>query len=193
MTNPNQADSFEAVVVGSGFASSFFLREYLKHASSDARVLVLEKGRRLPYSWKMQRMTNSDLDFSDLVVNRTPEKPWLQNVAFGGGSCWTGNTPRPHPNDFEMKTRYGVGQDWPLSYADLEPYLTEVEYAMGVSGANDGVFPRSRPYPAPAHTLNSFDEAMAKKYPGQLIPMPTARSSISATTPASPGRIQPFQ
>lgn len=181
MTSPRSVDSFETVVVGTGFASSFFLREYLKHASADARVLVLEKGRRHPYSWKMQQMANSDFNFDGAVVNRTPDKYWLQNIAFGGGSCWTGNTPRPHPNDFEMKTRYGVGDDWPLSYSDLEPYLTEVEYAMGVSGANDGPFPRSRPYPAPAHTLNSFDVTMAKKYPGQLIPMPTARSSSNAT------------
>lgn len=181
MTNQVATESFEIVVVGSGFASSFFLREYLKHASEDTRVLVLEKGRRYPYSWKMEHMSNSDFSFADSVVNLTPQKPWLQNIAFGGGSCWTGNTPRPHPHDFEMNTRYGVGDDWPMSYADLEPYLTDVEYAMGISGGNDEIFPRSRPYPAPAHTLNSFDEAMAKKYPGQVIPMPTARSSSNMT------------
>jgi choline dehydrogenase-like flavoprotein len=144
-------------------------------------VLVLEKGRRLPYAWKMQHMSNTDIDFESTVVNLTPSKSWVQNIAFGGGSCWTGTTPRPHPSDFEMKTRYGVGEDWPLSYDDLEPYLTEVEYAMGVSGANVGPFPRSRPYPTPAHTLNSFDEAIAKKYPDLHIPMPSARSASAQT------------
>lgn len=172
-------ESFETVVVGTGFASSFFLREYLEHAPAQARVLVLEKGRRFPYSWKMERLANTDFDFLAAVSNRTPAKPWVQNIAFGGGACWTGNTPRPHPNDFEMKTRYGVGEDWPLSYDDLEPYLTEVEYAMGIAGANEGPFPRSRPYPMPAHTLNGFDEAVAKKFPGQHLPMPSARASSS--------------
>ena len=174
-------DSFETIVVGTGFASSFFLREYLKHAPPEARVLVLEKGRRLPHNWKMQHLRNTDFDFGKAIVNRTPAKTWIQNIAFGGGGCWTGTTPRPHPSDFEMKTRYGVGENWPLSYDDLEPYLTEVEYAMGVAGASLGPFPRSRPYPTPAHTLNSFDEAIAKKYPGQHIPMPSARSSSRIT------------
>lgn len=174
-------ENFETVVVGTGFASSFFLREYLKLAPTGARVLVLEKGARFPYSWQMQHMAHTDIDFENTVVNRTPAKPWVQNIAFGGGGCWTGTTPRPHPSDFEMKTRYGVSEDWPLSYAELEPYLTEVEYVMGIAGTDAGPFPRSRPYPAPAHTLNSFDAAIAKKYPDQHIPMPSARSSSHLT------------
>lgn len=172
-------ESFDTIVVGTGFASSFFLYEYLKHAPDDARVLVLEKGRRFPYSWKLENRTNSDISFDSLVVNRTPQKPWVQNIAFGGGSCWTGNTPRPHPSDFEMNTRYGVGDDWPIGYSDLEPYLTEVEYVMGIAGANVGPSPRSRPYPEPAHAMNSFDEAIAKKYPGEYMPMPSARAATS--------------
>lgn len=168
---------FDTVVVGTGFASSFFLREYLRHAPANARILVLERGRKLPYSWKVQNGKNSDFPFGETVVNRTPQKPWVQNIAFGGGSCWTGTSPRPHPSDFEMKTRYGVGEDWPISYDDLEPYLTEVEYAMAIGGADGGPFPRSKPYPAPPHAMNSFDEAIARKYPGQYFPMPSARAS----------------
>ena len=174
-------ESFDTVVVGTGFASSFFLREYLRHAAPQTRVLVLEKGRKFSYPWKMQHMSNTDFDFESAVVNLTPSKSWVQNIAFGGGSCWTGTSPRPHPSDFEMKRRYGVGEDWPLSYDDLEPYLTEVEYTMGINGSNAGPFPRSRPYPTPAHTLNGFDEAIAKKYPDQHIPMPSARSSSTLT------------
>jgi choline dehydrogenase-like flavoprotein len=171
----------DTVVIGTGFASSFFLREYLRHAPRNARVLVLEKGRKYPYSWKLEHQSNTDFDLKDAIVNKTPQKPWIQNIAFGGGSCWTGTTPRPHPSDFELRTRFGVGDDWPIRYADLEPYLTEVEYAMGIGGADGGPFPRSRPYPAPPHTLNGFDEALAAKYPGLYLPMPSARSSSGAT------------
>ena len=174
-------ETFDTVVVGTGFASSFFLREYLRHASANARVLVLEKGRKLPYAWKIAKGSNTDVDFNGQVINLTPQKPWVQNIAFGGGSCWTGTAPRPHPSDFEMRTRYGVGDDWPIGYQDLEPYLTEVEYAMGIGGTEGGPFPRSRPYPTPAHTLNSFDEVLAKKYPGEHLAMPSARSSSVAT------------
>lgn len=172
-------ESFDTIVVGSGFASSFFLREYLQRAAPDTRVLVLEKGKKLPYSWKVKNQKNSDFDFTKAVVNLTPQKPWVQNIAFGGGSCWTGTAPRPHPTDFEMKTRYGVGEDWPFDYDELEPYLTEVEWAMMVAGTNGGPFPRSRPYPAPPHAMNSFDEAIAKKYPDEHIVMPSARATVA--------------
>jgi len=174
-------EAFDTVVVGTGFASSFFLREYLRHAPADARVLVLERGRKLPYSWKLEHQTNSDVDFASTIINRTPQKPWVQNIAFGGGSCWTGTSPRPHPSDFEMNTRYGVGDDWPIRYADLEPFLTEVEYAMSIGGQSGGPFPRSRPYPTPPHTLNSFDAALAKKYPGEYLPMPSARATVASS------------
>src|SRR5208282_4391451 len=67
--------------------------------------------------------------------------------------------PRFHESDFRVRTEDGVADDWPLTYADLEPYYTKVEYELGVSGpdgpdANPFEPPRSRPYPTPAHELN---------------------------------------
>ncbi len=46
--------------------------------------------------------------------------------------------------------------DWPISYADLEPYYTKVEWECGVSG-EQGPFdpPRSRPYPMPPLPVKS--------------------------------------
>lgn len=43
-------------------------------------------------------------------------------------SCW-----RHLPNDFKMKTLYGVGRDWPIAYDDLEPYYCRAEEAIGVA------------------------------------------------------------
>ena len=176
------SEHFDLVVVGTGFASSFFLHEYLQHAPDAARVLVLEKGKKLPYAWKRQHGRNSDVRFDRLIENRTPEKAWVQNVAFGGGACWTGNTPRFLPSDFALRSEHGIAADWPLDYADLEPYYAEVEVLMGIAGAEGGPYPRSSPYPCPAHPLNALDRLLAQKYPGQLVPMPSARSSSSART-----------
>src|SRR6185503_18883071 len=41
--------------------------------------------------------------------------------------------------------------DWPFSYADLEPFYTEVEQLYGVQGDGGNPFapPRSKPYPMP--------------------------------------------
>jgi len=175
------AASYSAIIVGTGFASSFFLLEYLRHSDPSARVLVLERGGRTDPAAILQRRDSFDLRFDDMIVNRTPQKPWIQNIAFGGGSCWTGNTPRMHPNDFRTKSLYGVGVDWLLSYDELEPYYARTELAMGIAGGEAGPFRRSAPYPYPAHALNAFDKALARKYPGLHIAFPSARSSSVKT------------
>ncbi len=47
---------------------------------------------------------------------------------------WLGNVPRMLPNDFQMKTLYGQGVDWPISYEQLVPYYELAEREIGVSG-----------------------------------------------------------
>ena len=47
---------------------------------------------------------------------------------------WLGNVPRMLPNDFRMKTLYGQGVDWPVSYEQLMPYYELAEREIGVSG-----------------------------------------------------------
>ena len=176
------ADTYDLVVVGTGFASSFFLHEYLAHAPANARVLVLEKGRRLPYAWKRENGRNSDIRFDPLIENATPEKRWVQNIAYGGGACWTGNTPRFLPSDFTLGSDLGIGDDWPIGYEELDPYYGVVETLMGIAGEEGGPYPRSGPYPCPPHPTNALDRLLAEKYPGQVVPMPSARSSSSART-----------
>ncbi|HWP09870.1 MAG TPA: GMC family oxidoreductase [Polyangiaceae bacterium] len=163
------AENYSVVLVGTGFASSFFLLQYLKHARPDERILVLE--------WGHKQKAGEGVPFTELSINETPQKDWVQRIAFGGGSCWTGNTPRLHPTDFRTKTLHGVGADWPMTYDDLEPYYQAVEDVMGIAGASGGPYPRSKPYPCPPHRFNALDEVLAKKYPNQYIPMPSARSS----------------
>lgn len=171
--------SYSVALVGTGFASSFFLLEYLKHAPANARVLVLERGEQ-PGAGSGAAGTTG-LPFSDMIVNRTPQKTWVQTIGFGGTGTWTGHTPRFHPHDFRTRTLYGVGVDWPLSYSDLEPYYTRVEDVMGVAGESSAVYPQSRPYPTPAHRLNAFDRLLAAKYPGLHVPFPSARASSHST------------
>ncbi len=81
-----------------------------------------------------------------------------------GGSVihWGGALRRCHPHHFKYLThvRENFGEkvlpeghtlaDWPVTYDDLEPYYTTVEYLVGVAGNEDNTFvPRSRPYPMP--------------------------------------------
>ncbi len=56
-----------------------------------------------------------------------------------GGSCtkWEALTIRMIPDEFRRKSRYGYGEDWPISYEDLEPYYGRAETLLGVSGTDE--------------------------------------------------------
>jgi len=47
---------------------------------------------------------------------------------------WLGTCLRMLPNDFRMKTQYGVARDWPITYEELRPYYEMAEREIGVSG-----------------------------------------------------------
>jgi choline dehydrogenase-like flavoprotein len=47
---------------------------------------------------------------------------------------WLGTCLRMLPNDFKLKTTYGQGVDWPISYEELKPYYEMAEREIGVAG-----------------------------------------------------------
>jgi gluconate 2-dehydrogenase alpha chain len=123
----------------------------------------------------------------------------------GGGTVHYGTVSwRFHEDDFRARSqtieRYGASAipqdsslvDWPLSYADLEPYYDQAEYDLGVSGKAGNVqgrkidggnvfeAPRGREYPLPALQVDQsgviFD-ATARKL--GYHPFPTPRAIIS--------------
>jgi choline dehydrogenase-like flavoprotein len=173
--------SYSVIVVGTGFASSFFLREYLAHAGRGDRVLVLERGHRDGHAWQISRRRNSRIDHHRTFLRAgRPEKDWNFTVAFGGGSnCWWACTPRFLPNDFRLRSRYGVGRDWPLAYDDLEEHYQSAEEVMQISGPEGGPFPRTRPYPQPPHRLSDPDRLLQQAFPDLYFAQPTARARVA--------------
>jgi choline dehydrogenase-like flavoprotein len=170
---PAQAD---VVIAGTGFASSFFLLEYLKTAPRNARVVVFERGSRFTHQQRLREPEHMWSEAAASFVNRTPHKHWTFSLGFGGSSnCWWACVPRFLPEDFELHSRYGVGRDWPLSYAELEPFYDEVEDVMAVAGPAETPFPRRRAYPQPAHSFSEVDERLARRYPGRFFAQPSAR------------------
>jgi choline dehydrogenase-like flavoprotein len=176
MAQAGNNEKYDVILVGTGFASSFFLLEYLRLAQKPSRILVLERGQIRSHEWQLDnRKRESEIDQS--FTNRTPDKKWNFSLDFGGGSnCWWACTPRMLPEDFQLHSKYGVGSDWPLTYEDLEEYYCRAEEIMAVSGAQDGTpFPRSRPYPQPPHRFSNVDRLLKKAFPDQFFIQPTAR------------------
>lgn len=180
------SDPVDFLVIGAGAAGGVMAKEL---ATAGFSVVVLEQGPYLKenayshdeikYTFqpgltndpKVQPITyrKSEADAAKLV------KAIEYGRQVGGGSVhFTGNYWRFHESDFHERSLFGeiAGTgfaDWPITYADLEPYYTQAEYEIGISGlagANPFEGPRSKPYPLPPMPIKSsgvlFEQATRK-------------------------------
>ncbi len=186
------------VIIGSGAAGGVLAKEL---ATSGFDVVVLEQG---PY----RRPSEFSHDELDVIFNnaysggtsgdypqtyRQKETERAEVAAFpaayyarmvGGSSVhYSANFWRLRPVDFNERSRLGAISgtgfaDWPLSYEELEPYYTKVDWEIGVSGAPGPFDPqRSKPYPVPPMPLKSSGallEQGAKKLGLHAQPAPVA-------------------
>jgi choline dehydrogenase-like flavoprotein len=175
------AEKYDLIIVGTGFAASFFLMRYLEHAPANARILVLERGRLDSKAWQLEHRRYSSIREDEVYVNNNPDtKVWLTSPGFGGNSkCWYAGAMRMMPGDFELKSRYGVGNDWPMSYDDMEAHYGVAEQVMLVSGSSDSPMRRASGFPLPPHRFSTPDELLKKKFPDSWFHAATARASVA--------------
>lgn len=167
------SDVVDFVVVGSGAAGGIIAKEL---STAGFSVVVLEQGSRLTetqfdhdeFGTFMQGKHANDPATQPQTFRATPQDKAQRQLALiygklvgGSNAHFTANVWRLHPNDFnEASTLGGVPgtalTDWPITYADLEPYYTKVDWEIGVSGA-PGRFdpPRSKGYPMPPLPVKS--------------------------------------
>jgi quinoprotein glucose dehydrogenase len=154
----------DILIVGSGITAALMAAKLAE--STTRRITVVEAGR-------------ASTPFADRVKARERyvaygENPWVRDHlddqnAFGttwgfspnmhvGGLAmhWGGVAPRYSPEDFTVKSLYGIGDDWPFTYDDLDPFYQEAEERMGVAGEQGppALDPRGKPYPLPALPVN---------------------------------------
>lgn len=80
--------------------------------------------------------------------------PIMWNGVGGGSVAYLGQWTRSLPSDFRVRSLDGVGDDWPLTYYDLEPFYRRVEADFRVSGtAGDPAYPAGNAPPHPAVRL----------------------------------------
>lgn len=73
----------------------------------------------------------------------TPEDQpfrWIRGYHVGGRSLmWGRQCYRWSDLDFEANAKDGIAIDWPIRYADIEPWYNYVESYVGISGKKEGI------------------------------------------------------
>ncbi|MEW6208470.1 MAG: GMC family oxidoreductase [Acidobacteriota bacterium] len=184
-------------IIGSGAAGGILAREL---AVAGFRVVVFEQGPYLKepdfehdeLKYMRNRAITNDYRRQPNTFRQTEkEKARLQPAVIygrqvGGGTVhFTANYWRFHEIDFIERSRWGTiagtgFDDWPITYAELEPYYTKTEWELGVSGlAGASPFdpPRSKDYPLPPLPIKSsgaLAEESARKLGWHAFPAPMA-------------------
>ncbi|HEY9848409.1 MAG TPA: GMC family oxidoreductase [Leptolyngbyaceae cyanobacterium] len=147
--------TYDVVIVGAGVAGAIVAKELSQQGK---RVLILEAGKdkdltlagfqsyietfygsadKNPNSpYPDNPNAKSPMDDNGYFVEKGPMVLGGSYTRVPGGTTmhWEGKTPRMLPDDFKLKTLYGQGLDWPITYEDLMPYYRKAEYEIGVSG-----------------------------------------------------------
>ncbi|MBC7889363.1 MAG: GMC family oxidoreductase [Ferruginibacter sp.] len=160
--------NYDAIVIGSGFGGSMAALQLIK---AGMKVLMLERG-----DWVKRSEANWGLKAS-LELSPFYDKSTLLHISAGGNkktmglySCvggpsvfYGGVSFRFREADFEKNEQIEGkhAEGWPIKYMDLEPYYTQAERLLNISGVT-GIDPtepyRSEPFPQQASHLADISQ-----------------------------------
>ena len=86
-------------------------------------------------------------DYSKNIVVDEKDHPytgtnyaWVRARCLGGKTnIWGRLALRLSDYDFKAKSHDGYGEDWPISYKDIEPYYDRVDQYLGISGVKENL------------------------------------------------------
>ena len=177
----------DVAIVGSGISGVLAARECLRAGLS---VVMVERGGRLSHAEQVATRRYEarvpGARHNHEPAPGTPDYPWDYVYGLGGASLhWSGHAPRLRREDLRMRSLYGVMEDWPLEYQELEPFYERAEVALGVAGGPPTA--RGGEPAQPAHPLSPMDELVAPLLEPYLA-LPQARpSKPTAGRPACTG------
>ena len=129
---------YDVIIVGTGAGGGTLAQ---KLAPTGQRILILERGAVM----SLEEQNRADVDVFKKDRYRAPEQ-WYDNegepfspqtnYAVGGNTkIYNATLMRMRDRDFEAVTyQDGVTPEWPLKYADWEPYYTAAEQLYQVHG-----------------------------------------------------------
>ena len=192
--------STDVAIIGSGVAGALVAAQLSK---AGVKVTILEAGGTVDRGEAVERYWRAAIKVPECSYPAVPHAmhpvsnelgAWYQQqgpdtfsstyVKVVGGTTWhwLGTALRFVPADFQLKSLYGQGEDWPVSYAELAAYYDRAEAELGVAGdsTSDLGSPRSAAYPMPAIPQTYLDHQFVKALQGTIYDVratPQARNS----------------
>ena len=170
---------WDCILVGSSFAAMFFAYGLNRRRGRRPSILFVERGQYASHASQIKDIGLRPYEQFSQADRSGHRKRWIASRIFGGNSnCWSGCTPRLHPNEFRTRTLYEVGVDWPISYDTIERHYCMVEEVMEIAGGgSEHLLPRSRPFPFPPHAPSVADTVLRRHDPSLWVAQPAARSN----------------
>lgn len=147
---------YDIIIIGSGAGGGTLAHRL---ASTGKKILILERGHWLPREQANWNPTNVFVEnryvSKDLWLDEKdrPFQPGVHYFVGGATKMFGAALFRLRPQDFQGITHHGgLSPQWPISYADLEPYYQQAEelyQVHGLRGEDPTEGPSSGPYPYP--------------------------------------------
>ncbi|WP_368680762.1 GMC family oxidoreductase (plasmid) [Rhodococcus opacus] len=130
------------------------------YASDKLEREILQEGRWHIDPNYRKRPEDYPCDVSESAIH-----PVMFNAVGGSTIHYAGEWTRLLPSDFRVRTLDGVGDDWPIDYAELAPYYDRIEQMMGISAhPGDPAYPPMTPAPNPALPLGELGRFAAEGF-----------------------------
>ena len=132
---------------------------------------------QMPRSTDARKIRPGQPDASAYLVQTGPFSTDTMYTRVLGGTTmhWEAKTLRMLPEDFEMRTRFGQGEDWLLDYGQLAPYYEKAEREIGVSADVEDqsylgiTFAPGYVFPMRGLPLSYLDKMVAKDLDGTKV------------------------
>lgn len=144
IANELSRNGFSVLILEAGPGGDMTVHEYQTNlfrfyasASKDNNSPYPEnRNAPMPRSFETGKLQPGQPGTSGYFVQKGPLEIDSTYTRVVGGTTrhWEGKALRMLPEDFEMRTRFGQGLDWPLDYERLKPYYRKAEFELGVSG-----------------------------------------------------------
>jgi glucose dehydrogenase len=181
----------DVCVIGSGISAAMVVEKLTDER--EARIVVVEAGAEQPDAREFGTLRRRYVDYGespwpkDHIDGLAADGMQSRSMCVGGLAMhWGGVTPRFAPDDFRLRSLYGVGTDWPIDYDELDPFYQEAEERMGVAGEQGpaDLDPRGKPFPLPMLPLSYNLERLKGWATAAGIPtwsQPSAKLSVART------------